>query len=87
MEDVNYLVSLLDIKINRSLINYGFWDGKGTRPDISQFEFPAFAPLPGENDSNGDKKGCFGCQSATGMMMSFFGALTLMGLLFRKRNE
>jgi hypothetical protein len=87
LEDVNYLVSLLDIKINRTLINYGHWDGKGTRPDISQFEFPAFEKIGDETLPEDKKKGCFGCQSGTGMMMSFLGAFTLMGLFLRKRNE
>ncbi len=41
-EDINYLLEVIDIKINRYLINNGFWDvtKSSERPDFSSFEFP-----------------------------------------------
>lgn len=59
-DDVNYLINMLEIKINRTLINYGYWDGKGIRPDISGFTFP---PLLSDEpiDNPPSDKGCFSC--------------------------
>lgn len=61
-DDVNYLINLLEIKINRALINYGYWDGKGTRPDISEFSFPELKKITNSNDDiKIEDGGCFGC--------------------------
>lgn len=42
MEDIEYFMEVIDIKISRYLVNYGFWDKTVTpeRPSVDDFDYP-----------------------------------------------
>ena len=89
-EDLDYLLNLIDLRINRALINHGYWNGKGERPDISTFEFPEFGRVtttPG-GESNG--KGFFSflnCnKSDIATVTGILGTLTLLFLVVRRKR-
>lgn len=59
---VDEITSYLEIKINRYLINNGYWDPSSEeKPDISEIDFPLIEEQPDDKDDDVDKvedKGC-----------------------------
>ncbi len=87
-DDINYLMNLLDLKINRELINNGYWNGKGPRPDISTKQFREFEKVDKPSDPDPiEKKGCFKFSTKAGLISVGVGLTALAGfILYRKRN-
>lgn len=92
-EDIDYLLNLIELRINRALINNGYWNGKGTRPDISALAFEEFETLdPAQPGNPKPEKGCFsfiGCGGDDIATISgIIASATLLGfVLRRKRND
>jgi len=83
-DDLNYLIHLLDVRINRELINNGYWNGKGNRPDISTKTFKDFKKVDQVDEP--EKKGCFNFSSSTSILYSAIGALALFGFVLRRKR-
>lgn len=86
-DDLEYLMNLLNLKINRELINNGYWNGKGERPDISTKSFKDFEKVGPIIDEPVEKKGCFNFSSTEIIITSFFAAIALFGLVLRRRSN
>lgn len=91
-EDLDYLLHIIDLRINRALINKGYWNGKGERPDITTLEFEEFENLNPTPDDELPKEGCLSflnCSESD--LASITGIIGTISLLFfairRKRYE
>jgi hypothetical protein len=86
-DDLGYLINLLNLKINRELINNDYWNGKGARPDISTKTFREFEKLGTPIVDGPSEKGPLNWLGYVAIIAGAIAAVTAVGLLLRRKKH